>query len=76
MNEIYERMFGKIKGLSYPFKTGDWWVVVQKAWKPAFNDHDYEGIGPFATSEEAVANGKLQTIGRTYIFQIRDRKPK
>jgi len=74
MEKLYQQFFAPTEYRSY--KIGDWFVVVQLDYNKYENDYDYTIIGPFATSEESVANGKLQTIGRTYIFQIRDTEPK
>lgn len=76
MNAIYEECFGRIDGLPSRYQTGDWYVVEQLNFSTCDQRYDYRIIGPFATSEEAVANGKIQTVGRTYIFQIRDTEPK
>ena len=74
MGDLYLKFFAPTAFHSY--NVGDWWVLVQGAYRPAFNDFDWHTIGPFATSEEAVANGKVQTKGTPYIFQIRDTEPK
>lgn len=76
MNSIYEECFGREDGLPSRYIAGEWYVVEQLDFDTYCQRYYYRIVGPFATSEEAVANGKLYTVGRTYIFQIRDQEPK